>query len=277
MIIDKKQTSNLAKQVRRDIIELTHKAGTSGTHIGSSLSMVELITVLYNDILTLNKEDLTDEKRDRFILSKGHGAMAMYAAMHRVGILSDEDMQTFKKNGSKFSTHPSINLKKGIEFSTGSLGHGLSLGVGSAMALKLKQNCTSKVFVLMGDGECDEGSIWEAAMSAYHYNLDNLILIIDKNNLQLDGEINKIMNLASLESKFKSFGWEVSNILDGHNVEEIFNVLKEVKDNQKIPHLVIAETVKGKGVSFIENRYNWHIGVLSDELYEQAIKELENL
>lgn len=276
-MINKERMSNLAKQVRRDIVELTYKVGTSGTHIGGSLSMVELITVLYSNILTLNKQNLLDEKRDRFILSKGHGAMAMYAIMHRVGILTDEDIQTFKQNGSCFSTHPSINIKKGIEFSTGSLGHGLSLGVGSAMALKLKHNYTSKVFVLMGDGECDEGSIWEATMSAYHYNLDNLILIIDKNNLQLDGEVDKIMNLISLENKFKSFGWEVSNILDGHNVEEIFNVLTKVKNNQKAPHLVVAETVKGKGISFIENKYNWHIGVLSDELYEQAIKELENL
>lgn len=275
--MDKVKTENLAKQVRKDIVDLTYRVGTSGTHIGGSLSMVELITVLYRDILSLNKENPLDENRDRFILSKGHGAMAMYAIMHRIGILSDAEMETFKKNGSKYATHPLINPEKCIEFSTGSLGHGLSLGVGTALALKLKKNEKSKVFVMMGDGECDEGSVWEALMSANHYNLDNLILIIDRNHLQLDGQVDEIMKLNSLENKFRSFGWDVSNIKNGHDVENIYNILDEVKQNQVRPHVVIAETVKGKGVSFIENKYNWHIGVLSQELYEQACKELEVL
>lgn len=263
-----------AARIRRNVVELTHKVGAIGTHIGGSLSMVELLAVLYNGILTFNQT----EKRDRFILSKGHGAMALYAALYEVGILTDEDLQTFKENGSEFSTHPTMNVEKGIEFSSGSLGQGLSLGAGTALALRLKQNDFSKVFVLMGDGECDEGSVWEAAMSAHHYHLNNLILIVDKNNLQLDGEIREIMDLSSLKNKFESFGWEVSVIADGHNLNEIFAVLNNAKTAQgDSPRVVIAETIKGKGISFMENKYTWHTGVLTDELYEQAIKELKGL
>ncbi len=268
------KTLTLAKQVRRDIIDLTYKAGTNGTHIGGSLSIVEVLSVLYNDILKLNKSDMTDDTRDRFILSKGHGAMAQYAVMHRVGILSDEDIASFKKDGSSFSTHPYMNVKKGIEFSTGSLGHGLSLGVGSALALKRKNNVTSKVFVMMGDGECDEGSIWEAAMSASNFGLNNLVLIIDKNRLQLDGFIEEIMKQDSLEDKWSSFGWKVYGT-DGHDVDAIYKTFSEALINQKQPVVVFAHTIKGKGVSFIENKYNWHIGVLNDELYKKAIEELE--
>ena len=273
-MFDIKITQELAKKVRRDIVDLTYQAGTNGTHIGGSLSIVEVLSVLYHDIMKFDKNNMADENRDRFIISKGHGAMAQYAVMHRIGILSDEDMATFKKDGSSFSTHPYMNISKGIEFSTGSLGHGLSLGVGSALALKKKNNMTSKVFVMMGDGECDEGSIWEAAMSATNFNLDNLVLIIDKNRLQLDGFIENIMKQGSLEDKWKSFGWKICEC-DGHNVEDIYKVLTEVVKNQKQPTVIFAHTVKGKGVSFIENQYNWHIGVLNDDLYQKAVKELE--
>lgn len=273
-MFDIKITQELAKKVRRDIVDLTYQAGTNGTHIGGSLSIVEVLSVLYHDIMKFDKNNMADENRDRFIISKGHGAMAQYAVMHRIGILSDEDMATFKKDGSSFSTHPYMNISKGIEFSTGSLGHGLSLGVGSALALKKKNNMTSKVFVMMGDGECDEGSIWEAAMSATNFNLDNLVLIIDKNRLQLDGFIENIMKQGSLEDKWKSFGWKICEC-DGHNVEDIYKVMTEVVKNQKQPTVIFAHTVKGKGVSFIENQYNWHIGVLNDDLYQKAVKELE--
>lgn len=273
-MFDIKITQELAKKVRRDIVDLTYQAGTNGTHIGGSLSIVEVLSVLYRDIMKFDKNNMADENRDRFIISKGHGAMAQYAVMHRIGILSDEDMATFKKDGSSFSTHPYMNISKGIEFSTGSLGHGLSLGVGSALALKKKNNMTSKVFVMMGDGECDEGSIWEAAMSATNFNLDNVVLIIDKNRLQLDGFIEDIMKQGSLEDKWKSFGWKICEC-DGHNVEDIYKVMTEVVKNQKQPTVIFAHTVKGKGVSFIENQYNWHIGVLNDDLYQKAVKELE--
>ena len=272
-MVDMKKTQELAKKVRRDIVDLTYKAGTNGTHIGGSLSIVEILSVLYNDIMKYNKNDMVNENRDRFIMSKGHGAMAQYAVMHRVGILSADDIATFKKDGSSFSTHPYMNVAKGIEFSTGSLGHGLSLGVGSALALKRK-NITAKVFVMMGDGECDEGSIWEAAMSAANFNLDNLVLIIDKNRLQLDGFIENIMKQGVLEDKWKSFGWKTC-ACNGHDVEDIYRTFTEVLKDQTQPTVIFAHTIKGKGVSFIENQYNWHIGVLNDDLYQKAVKELE--
>lgn len=267
-------TKQLAKQVRRDIVDLTYKAGAAGTHIGGSLSAVEILAVLYNDILRIDKDHMLSEERDRFIMSKGHGAMAQYAVMHHLGILTDEDMATFKKNGSSFSTHPYINPSKGIEFSTGSLGHGLSLGVGTALALKKKGNITSKVFVMIGDGECDEGAIWEAAMSAKHFGLDNIVLIIDKNKLQLDGEITTIMNHESLGEKWKAFGWKLFEG-DGHDVDDVYRVFQEALKDQKTPVCIFMNTIKGKGVSFIENKYNWHIGVLNEEQYNQAVKELE--
>ncbi len=273
-MFDIKTTQELAKKVRRDIVDLTYQAGTNGTHIGGSLSIVEVLSVLYHDIMKFDKNNMVDENRDRFIISKGHGAMAQYAVMHRIGILSDEDMATFKKDGSSFSTHPYMNIKKGIEFSTGSLGHGLSLGVGSALALKRKGNNTSKVFVMMGDGECDEGSIWEAAMSAANFNLDNLVLMIDKNRLQLDGFIENIMKQGSLEDKWKSFGWKICKC-DGHNIENIYKTFTEALKDQEQPTVIFAHTIKGKGISFIENQYNWHIGVLNDELYKKAVEELE--
>ena len=267
-------SKTLAKQVRRDIVELTYKAGTHGTHVSGSLSAVETLSVLYNDILHYNSENLADDSRDRFILSKGHGAMCMYAVMNRIGILSDEDMATFKQNGSAFSTHPYMNVSKGIEFSTGSLGHGLPLGVGTAVALKKKGNTTSKVYVMMGDGECDEGSIWEAAMSAVHFKLDNIVLIIDKNQLQLDGRIEEIMTQHSLQNMFSSFGWKVID-MDGHDVDDIRNTMTDALKDQYCPIVFMANTIKGKGISFIEYQYNWHIGVLNEEMYHKAIEELE--
>lgn len=269
-------TADLAKQVRKDIIELTYKAGTHGTHISGSLSAVETISVLYNDILRFNRENLADESRDRFILSKGHAAMTQYAVMNRIGIMSDEDLATFKDDGSAIHTHPKMDLSKGIEFSGGSLGHGLSQGVGTCIALKKRNNTTSSVFVMMGDGECDEGAIWEAAMAAAHFKLDNLILIIDQNKLQLDGRIVDIMSQGSLVDKWSSFGWKVYE-MDGHNVDDIKKTMTEGLKQLSGPTVFMAHTIKGKGVSFIENQYNWHIGVLTTEQYEQAKKELEEL
>ena len=266
----------LAKQVRRDIVELTFKAGTHGTHISGSLSAVETLSVLYNDILRFNRNNLADDNRDRFILSKGHAAMTQYAVMNRIGILSDEDIATFKDDGSAIHTHPKMDVSKGIEFSGGSLGHGLSQGVGTAIALKKRGNTTSRVFVMIGDGECDEGAIWEAAMSAADFQLDNLIVIIDQNKLQLDGKIVDIMNQGSLADKWKSFGWKVYE-MDGHNVDDVQKTMTEGLKNPTCPTVFMSHTIKGKGISFIENQYNWHIGVLTQEQYEQAKKELEEV
>lgn len=269
------RTKQIAKYVRRDIIEMTHAVGFHGAHIGGSLSAVELLTTLYFNILKYDKDNMTADNRDRFILSKGHAAMALYATLYRRGVLTKEEIETFKCNNSKFANHPYMMPERGVEFSTGSLGHGLSLGVGTALALRLKGNMTSKVFVYQGDGECDEGAVWEAAMSASHYKLNNLVAIIDRNKIQLDGFTEDIMSQKDIEDRYKSFGWEVHRI-NGHDVEDIYNTITSNLARQEKPIAFIANTTKGKGVSFIENRYEWHIGILNDKLYQQAVEELEN-
>lgn len=273
MILD--NTKQIAKQVRRDIIEMTHAVGPHGAHIGGSLSAVELLTTLYFNILKYDINNITSEDRDRLILSKGHAAMALYSVLYRRGVITEAELKTFKGNNSKFANHPYMMPEKGVEFAGGSLGHGLSLGVGTALALKLKGNLLSKVFVYQGDGESDEGSVWEAAMSASHYKLNNLVVIIDRNKIQLDGFTEDIMSQATIFERYQSFGWDVHYINDGHDVNDIYNTItKYIKDQQK-PVAFIAQTTKGKGVSFIENRYEWHIGVLNDKLYQQAVEELE--
>ncbi len=261
---------NIVKEVRKDIITMTYNVGSLGAHIGGSLSLAEIMAVLYLKA-NINKNNLQDESRDRIILSKGHGVIAQYAAMKQIGIINKEDILTFKKNNSILTAHPSLNSSIGIEFSSGSLGMGLSLGVGVCLALKRKNNKKSKVYVILGDGECNEGSIWEACASASHYNLKNLVAIIDKNNLQYDGATEDVLSMASLEEKFKSFGWDTISI-DGHNCNEIYNAIKlEIKK----PLAIIANTIKGNGVSFIANDYTWHNHRLTKEQYAQAIKEQE--
>ncbi len=260
-----------ADQMRRDVIEMAYSVGNTGSHIGGALSMIEIMAVLYKGVMNYDINNTYMEERDRFILSKGHGVMAQYAALKQIGLLSDEDLKTFKKNETKLYAHPSMNMEIGIEFSSGSLGQGLSLAVGSAIALKRKENEKSRVFVLLGDGECDEGSVWEAAASASHYNLNNVVVIVDKNQLQYDGKTSDILMMDNLSEKFKSFGLEVLEI-DGHDIEQLLSAFNTVSDK---PIAVIANTVKGKGVSFMENNHLWHNGRLTQKQYEQALEEQE--
>lgn len=257
--------------MRKDIIKMGYASGSTGAHFGGGLSLVEIMAVLYGKIMNFNKENPTDEKRDRLILSKGHGIMAQYAALKQLGLLSANDLLTFKNNNSFLPAHPSMNPKLGIEFSSGSLGQGLSLGVGTAIALRQKGNINSRVFVILGDGECDEGTIWEAAMSAAHYKLNNLIAIIDRNHLQYDGNTEDIMPLNDLEFKWKAFGWKTIKC-DGHNQEELIQTLSSQYEQ---PLVIIANTIKGKGISFMENKPQWHNGVLTKSMYEIALTELE--
>jgi Transketolase, N-terminal subunit len=261
----------VTKEMRKDLLWMALSAGNSGAHLGGGLSMIEIMSVLYLSIMNYDANNPRMDSRDRLILSKGHGVLAMYAAMRQIGLIPYEDLQTFKSNDTYLTGHPTMNLDKGIEFSSGSLGQGLSLGVGTCIALKRKGNNASRVFVIIGDGECDEGSVWEAAMSAAHYRLDNLVVIVDKNGLQYDGDTSEVLELGNLADKWKAFGWETYNI-DGHSVKELYNVLT-IKANR--PIAVIANTVKGKGVSFMENNPAWHNGRLTKELYEKAITELE--
>ncbi|MCR2047463.1 transketolase [Acetatifactor muris] len=265
--------SDAALQIRRDIIDMTYATGNTGAHLGGSLSMAEMLSALYVGRLRYNNENTEWEERDRVILSKGHAALALYPAMVQAGILEREQLDEFKKNGSLLSGHPSLNGLRGIEFASGSLGQGLSLGVGVCLALKRKNNDKSRVFVFMGDGECDEGSVWEAAASASHFGLNRLVAIIDTNGIQYDGETDAVLNMSPMGEKWKSFGWDVIE-LDGHNVEALIDAYDMKNDK---PFVIIAKTVKGKGISYMENNWRFHNSRLSKMQYEQAIEELETI
>ena len=267
-----KKCKEASKRMRINAIKMTHNVGNVGAHIGGTLSMIEIMSVLYLGIMKYDVKNPLMEERDRFILSKGHGVIAQYAALKEAGFLTDEDLLTFKQNETQLYAHPSMNLKMGIEFSSGSLGQGLSLGVGTALALKQKSNTSSRVFVLLGDGECDEGSVWEAAASASHYQLSNLVAIVDKNNLQYDGQTKEILSMDPLEEKWKSFGWKVLSI-NGHSEKDLLTALNS---NSNTPIAIIANTVKGKGVSFMEDNVLWHNNRLTDKQLIQAMEEQED-
>ena len=267
----KKQIEQKTLNMRKDSLKMSVAAGVSGAHLGGGLSMMEIMAVLYLGVMNINPHNLEDENRDRFILSKGHGTLALYTAMNQAGIIPNEELMTFKSNDTFLTGHPIMNVKRGIEFSSGSLGQGLSLGVGTCLALKKKGNEHSRCFVLLGDGECNEGSIWEAAMTASHYKLNNLVAIIDKNNLQYDGSTEEVLNMGDMVAKWSAFGWDVREI-DGHSIEELYETLSEKTDR---PLAVIANTIKGKGVSFMENNPKFHHAVLNQSKCDEAIAELE--
>lgn len=273
-MIDKNQVKkceNAAKHIRRQIIEMAYAIGNTGAHLGGSLSIVELLAGLYMGNIRYIVDDPFWEGRDRVILSKGHAALALYPAMAEAGIINESELRTFKQDGSKLGGHPSLNGLPGIEFASGSLGQGLSLGIGTCLALKRKKNEESRAFVFLGDGECDEGSVWEAAASAGHYHLNNLVAVVDMNAIQYDGFTTEVMDMSPFEKKWIDFGWNVISI-DGHNIEEVLNAY-EHKGNK--PLAILARTIKGKGISFMENNWKYHNNSLSEALYEQAIKELE--
>lgn len=259
-----------AQEMRRDIIRMAYSTGRTGAHIGGALSLVEIMSALYLDVLNVSPEEPSQENRDRLILSKGHGAMAQYAAMRQAGFLTEEELLSYKKRGSCLSAHPAMNSALGIEFSSGSLGQGLSQGVGTALALRRKGNA-ARVFVVLGDGECDEGSVWEAAMSASHFGLSHLTAIVDENQLQYDGATAVTMELAPFAEKWRAFGWAADEV-DGHNLSALLPVLRVETD---CPHVILAKTVKGKGVSFMENNPKWHNGWLTEAQYAQAMAEQE--
>ncbi len=269
----KKRILNSAVVMRKNVLKMTYNAGIGGAHIGGGLSLIEIMATLYIGVLKYDLNNMQSEYRDRLIFSKGHGTLALYTAMQQVGIISSEDLNLYKKDNSFLSAHPSINASIGIEYSSGSLGQGLSLAVGTALALKRKNNDKSKVYVILGDGECNEGAIWEAAQSASHFKCNNIVAIVDCNGIQYDGFVNDIMNQTPFGMKWEAFGWEV-RIIDGHNIEEIYNA---IKGNNEKPLVVLAKTIKGKGISFMENNPIWHNHNLSYEQYEIAINELKEL
>lgn len=268
---DIKELQDLALENRRNIIEMVYQAKSG--HIGGSLSACDIMTVLFHKCMKhAIKGKLSDEykDRDRFVLSKGHVSPIYYSVMAQLGFFDKEELQTFRKLGSRLQGHPSL-MCPGVEIATGSLGQGLSMACGIAMALKLDKN-PANVFVMLGDGELQEGNTWEAFMQASHRKLDNLIAIIDRNGLQIDGSTECVKALGNLTDKVKAFGWNVIEI-DGHNIEQIYNSIEKAK-SMDAPIAIIANTVKGKGVSFMENNAGWHGTAPGKEDYEKAISEL---
>ena len=262
-----------SKKIRKNILDVAYKGGAERSHIGGALSSADIVSTLYGDVMNLNINDPLDTNRDRFILSKGHACLVIYSALYEIGILSKEQFFSFEKENSILLGHPIINRDFGIEFSNGSLGMGLSLGVGVALSAKIKKKNYFS-YVLIGDGECNEGSVWEAAMSGYKYKLNNLVAIIDKNGFQQTGTTNDIMDMYNLEEKWKSFGWNTISV-DGHDINELLIALnkKKILESDK-PTALIANTTKGKGISFIENNNAWHHNLLTKTQYESAVSEL---
>lgn len=269
-VMNKEQLELTCKKMRRDCLVMADAAGNSGLHFGGTLSMIEIVATLYMSVINTGNPLFQSDDRDRVIVSKGHGIPAVYAVLHQMGILSVENLKTFKADETELYGHPSLNARLGIEFSSGSLGQGLSLGVGTALALKLKDNNTSRVYVVLGDGECDEGSVWEAAMSAAKYKLNNLFAIVDQNHMQYDGNTEEVMPIDSLRDKWCSFGWEC-DVIDGHDVIQCKNAFSEINSKPKV---VIAQTIKGKGISFMEGVPSWHHAVMTQSQRKQAWEEI---
>jgi transketolase len=262
----------IAKGIRKKILKMIFDSRSS--HIGSAFSCVDILTVLYFKILKIDPKNPSIESRDRFILSKGHAASALYATLAQRGFFPDKVLDTYCLDGGMLPGHATKGYVPGVEISTGSLGHGLSVGAGMALAGKADKK-KYRVFVLISDGECDEGTVWEAALFAHHHKLDNLIGIIDYNKLQAFGKTKDVLDLEPLKEKWTSFGWQVKEI-DGHNFNQIEKVLSKTPFKKNKPSIVIAHTIKGKGISFMESKLEWHYKSPSEKEYISALKELNS-
>lgn len=266
-----KELQAIAKEIRKDIIKMLEKSGSG--HPGGSLSAVEILTALYFEKMNIDPKNPKWEERDRFVLSKGHAAPVLYAALANKGYFPKEELDKLRKIDNMLQGHPDMKSTPGVDMTTGSLGQGIAAANGMALAGKLDGK-DYKVYVLLGDGEAQEGLVWEAAMLSSHYKLDNMVVFLDYNGLQIDGTNEEVMRIDPIGDKFKSFGWHVVEI-DGHSFEEIFNALDEVEKVKDKPSIIIAQTVKGKGVSFMENQVGWHGNAPSKEEAIKAIEELE--
>ena len=264
------QLIKICKQVRVDSLSMAHRSRSP--HIGPALSCVEILVALYHHVMKVDSGDPLCKGRDRFILSKGHAAMALYACLHRAGYINEEKLFSYCENGSELAEHPLANKLPCIEFATGSLGHGLSIGIGIALASRLRET-PYYVYVLMGDGECNEGSVWEAAGLATALRLNNLVAIVDYNKMQATDRYDRLSGGYDLKDVFRSFGWR-SYEVDGHNVREIIKVFDDDFFKEKRPKVIMAHTIKGKGVSFMENDLEWHYRPPSSNDLKNAIKEL---
>lgn len=254
-------------RIRRIIIEQSKRAHVG--HIGSALSIVEIIAALYGEVLRIS--DTNDSERDRFILSKGHAALALYSALYLRGWISEEELNSYCADESLLGVHPEHSLN-GVDFSVGSLGQGLSFGAGSALAARLKKS-SRRVFVLISDAECNEGSVWEAVMFAAHHRLRNLTVVVDLNGQQALGFTTEVLSLSPMAERWRAFGWDVREV-DGHDVDALREAMKESDDTDGPPRVIIARTTFGKGVSYMEGQIKWHYFPMSDSEYREALEEI---
>lgn len=262
----------IAKSIRRNVIKMVTEAKSG--HIGGAFSATEIAVSLYFNEMNITKENVKDKVRDKFVLSKGHASALLFAVLSEKGFLPESELLTFRKINSKLQGHPNMHYVDGVDMSTGSLGQGLSAAVGMGLSYKIHKQ-DFRVYSIVGDGESEEGQIWEAAMAAAHYKLDNLCAILDMNGLQIDGDVTKVMNPFPLDEKFAAFGWHIIHV-DGHNFDELQAAYAEARTIKGKPTMIIAKTVKGKGVSFMENQAGWHGVAPTPEQAEAALKELED-
>ncbi|MDP3182142.1 MAG: transketolase [Desulfobaccales bacterium] len=269
-LTDEAQLKEIARQIRVDIVEMLFRAGSG--HLGGSLSATDILVALFFGQMRLTPADPCGAGQDRFILSKGHAAPLLYAVLARLGCFPREELFTLRQFGSILQGHPDSSCTPGVEIPTGSLGQGLSIANGLALAARLSGD-PSRIYVLLGDGEVQEGQIWEAAMSAAHYRLDNLTAILDRNRLQIDGRTAEVMSIEPLHLKWEAFGWHTLQV-DGHSISELLAAFKACEQVKGRPSIIIAHTVKGKGVSIFEGQKKYHGVAPNAEEYQQALKEL---
>jgi len=267
---DTEELKKIANNVRKNIIEQVYEAKSG--HPGGSLSIADILSVLYFNQMNIDEKNAESPLRDRLVLSKGHCAPALYAVLAQKGYFAEDELKSFRKIEGKLQGHPDMTKVPGVDMTTGSLGQGLSVANGMALNSKLNHD-GYRVYCILGDGEIEEGQVWEAAMTAHKYKLDNLCVIVDNNNLQIDGKIEEVKGLDDIEGKFKSFGFNTI-IIDGHDIEQIIDSFETAKTTKQKPTAIIAKTIKGKGVSFMENKAEWHGKAPSKEEYEMAMKEL---
>lgn len=260
----------MAKVIRKDIVMMLTESASG--HPGGSLSSADIMTALYFHEMNVDIKNPQDPNRDRFVLSKGHAAPVLYSALARKGFFDPAELKTLRKFGSNLQGHPNMNDVPGIDMSTGSLGQGISAAVGMALAGKI-DNKSYRVYSILGDGELEEGQVWEAAMAASHYKLGNLTAFVDFNGLQIDGKVEDVMNSTPVAEKFEAFGWNVISV-DGHDIEAIINAIEEAKKVTEKPTMIVCKTIKGKGVSFMEDKAEWHGAAPSKEQCEIALKEI---
>ena len=265
------ELSIIANKVRKDALTAVYTPGSG--HPGGSLSIADVLTLLYFEIMNIDPKNPKDPDRDRFVLSKGHTAPALYSVLAERGYFPAEDVKTFRNIHSYLQGHPDMKSVPGVDMSTGSLGQGISAAGGMALAAKL-DNKSYRVYSIIGDGESEEGQVWEQAMFAAHYKLDNFTVFVDFNGLQIDGDIKEVMNPSPLDKKFEAFGWHVITC-SAHDFNELYNAIEEAKNTKGKPTAIIMHSIKGKNVSFMENNPAWHGSAPNKEQYEQAIKELD--